>query len=86
MNVNRVAQIIEDVIAGRITDRSALAARTAALFGSLDDASAADLHEAGHYLDDDDIRRRDADYAQRQLQRLEMAVSRLRTLAAPADS
>lgn len=76
----RVAQIIEDVITGRVTSRADFAARCAELDGVLDATCAAHLHEAGHYLDDADIRRRDERYGVSQRRRLEAAIVELRSV------
>lgn len=81
---SQVARIIEDVVSGRIATRADLAVRAAELADDLDVECAAELHQAGHFLDDEDIRRGDSDYGTSQRRRLEQAITRLRSVSSRA--
>lgn len=85
MIANEVAQIVDDVLSGRILDRNAFAARVAEIPAPLEARFAGALHLAGHYLDDEDIRRTNGDYARNQRQELVDVLDRLKMTASPAD-
>ena len=80
----RAALIIEDVLAGRIIDRLAFAVRVSALAGQLTPDCASALHQAGHFLDDADLRCADAQYDSLMRSELEKESARLRSDMSPA--
>jgi hypothetical protein len=72
------AALIEDVLTGKVTGREEFHARARKLQIKADSEAAIELHQAGHYLDDADIRARDPEFARLQEEGLREAIRRLR--------
>jgi hypothetical protein len=70
--------IVEAVLLGEISTRSELNERIGRLNVRVKDDIDDALHQAGHYVDDADIRQRDLEYAEAQKAELELTLQRLR--------
>jgi len=78
----RLARLIDSVIAGRIRAADAIEEMSGWSNGEDFDRAANDAyHQLIHFRDDEDIRARDAIYADEQVKGLERTVQRLRSSA-----
>ncbi len=74
---DQICQLIEDVISGKVSDVEFRQISRELHDGASREAMDA-WHTASHYLDDADIRERDADYAREQIECLRRHVGILR--------